>query len=308
MSYQKYIIGTKSNRLTIIEEAPRELKSNRMLRMIKCKCDCGVICTITAQSFKRTISCGCHIKEDFLQKTNCKPGDIFGRITVIGLCETPKYKRRYVKCKCTCGNIKIIRAANLASGATISCGCYNKEIVTANLLEWKSVNQPSLKYFAGHIFGKLKVLEIIRDKNKAKCICECGTIRIVGMASLADGSIMSCKACQNFSNFKPLIYWELDKRQYAKRANKKELKFELTIEEFINLVQSNCHYCGAIPNGKTHSKYLKRNGIDRVDNAVGYIIENCVPCCAMCNASKSNKTLSQFLEWIKRVFYKNYKE
>ncbi len=46
---------------------------------------------------------------------------------------------------------------------------------------------------------------------------------------------------------------------------------------------------------------FKYNGVDRIDNAIGYTKENCVPCCAICNNSKSTLSLKDWLEWIERI-------
>lgn len=52
-------------------------------------------------------------------------GRKFGRLTVIDLQRTDG--RIYWKCKCDCGNIKLIPRGSLVSGRTRSCGCYNRE-------------------------------------------------------------------------------------------------------------------------------------------------------------------------------------
>lgn len=58
----------------------------------------------------------------------------FGRLTVIKLAEsvTNTYGRpirRWV-CDCECGNTTIVRVNKLTSGNTISCGCFQKEMVS----------------------------------------------------------------------------------------------------------------------------------------------------------------------------------
>jgi hypothetical protein len=57
---------------------------------------------------------------------------------------------------------------------------------------------------------------------------------------------------------------------------------EITLEESggVALVQEACHYCGRAPDTKC------LNGIDRMDNARGYVADNCVSCCTACNAMK----------------------
>ena len=58
-------------------------------------------------------------------------GQRFGRLTVLGrapdrIKPSGKHSKMW-KCKCDCGNIKIISRSSLVSGDTISCGCYHKE-------------------------------------------------------------------------------------------------------------------------------------------------------------------------------------
>ena len=61
-------------------------------------------------------------------------GQTFGRLTVIdyvGKRTTPGGGRfHYWLCSCECGNQKIIDRRNLRSGVTVSCGCYNVEVVS----------------------------------------------------------------------------------------------------------------------------------------------------------------------------------
>jgi hypothetical protein len=44
------------------------------------------------------------------------------------------------------------------------------------------------------------------------------------------------------------------------------------------------------------------NGIDRLNNNLGYCISNSVPCCRWCNYSKNNRTESEFLLWVNNVY------
>ena len=58
-------------------------------------------------------------------------GQKFGRLTVIERAEDAvnpdESKSVRYKCKCDCGNEKIVRKFHLVSGATVSCGCFYKE-------------------------------------------------------------------------------------------------------------------------------------------------------------------------------------
>jgi len=54
-------------------------------------------------------------------------GKQFGRLSVLGLEAIRKRGRSYWKCQCSCGNLIIVFSSNLRSGATVSCGCKQKE-------------------------------------------------------------------------------------------------------------------------------------------------------------------------------------
>ena len=59
-------------------------------------------------------------------------GKKFGKLEVIGVHDTGSRKTYYV-CQCDCGNVKVVRADSLISGATKSCGCIKKERDKTNL-------------------------------------------------------------------------------------------------------------------------------------------------------------------------------
>lgn len=87
-----------------------------------------------------------------------------------------------------------------------------------------------------------------------------------------------------------------------------ERPFDLTIEQFLLLVTQNCFYCDKPPAQvmiAATSKFVY-NGIDRIDNELGYNIENCVSACKECNLVKRNATFEQFervyLRWKARLY------
>ena len=48
-------------------------------------------------------------------------------LTVIGIADkSDSRNRKFLSCKCDCGNLKTIRSDHLSSGRVISCGCFNK--------------------------------------------------------------------------------------------------------------------------------------------------------------------------------------
>lgn len=93
--------------------------------------------------------------------------------------------------------------------------------------------------------------------------------------------------------------------RYKHGAKSRGHSFELTIKEFDELSKLLCHYCGADPSNTAYvsknTGYFIYNGIDRKDNTKGYFLENCVPCCRVCNRAKNNMLYEDFVAWITRV-------
>jgi len=83
--------------------------------------------------------------------------------------------------------------------------------------------------------------------------------------------------------------------QYAARAARKGLAFELTEESFDVKCRAACAYCRKEP-GPSH-----RNGVDRVDNSRGYTEDNCVSCCSECNQMKGAMTGADFFAGARAV-------
>lgn len=96
---------------------------------------------------------------------------------------------------------------------------------------------------------------------------------------------------------------------YRQGADRRGIAFDLTEKEFEALVQGDCFYCGQKPARRYRpSRYITfylSNGIDRVDNTVGYEVSNCVSCCKICNQFKSDLTQSQMFEFVKRIYEKH---
>jgi hypothetical protein len=49
------------------------------------------------------------------------------------------------------------------------------------------------------------------------------------------------------------------------------------------------------PTGRGNYIY---NGVDRVNNSLGYTKDNCKPCCKMCNKMKGTMSLEEFKSFI----------
>lgn len=89
---------------------------------------------------------------------------------------------------------------------------------------------------------------------------------------------------QLFSNHTKVSY-----SIYKNSAKFRSKEFKLTDEEFKNTIKNNCYICGKSPN------INHRNGIDRFDNSIGYLIDNCRACCHTCNFTKNDYSFQDML-------------
>lgn len=111
-------------------------------------------------------------------------GQTYGRLTVIRR-DGSKYGRPAWLCRCTCGSHKIIAAKNLRNGNTTSCGCYQREVVTATVLS-------RAETLTGQRFDRLTVIERGDKPQHWICRCDCGNVTDVDARHLRDGHTRSC--------------------------------------------------------------------------------------------------------------------
>lgn len=229
-------------------------------------------------------------------------GKVFGKLTVICYSgfknyETRSGRKNYWKCRCICGKEKKVFHQSLIRGYSKTCGsrlCRNNG--TRSFID-----------LTGKVFGKLIVVKLLDNKNNLQwlCRCACGRETKVRTTYLKNEIIVSC-GCSKlshendylFSNYKRLVY----------DAENRGLECNISIEIFSRIVKSVCNYCGCQPSqpvsrGRKFRKDFQCfvNGIDRLNNQLGYITENVVPCCRSCNVAKSVKTEKQFIMWVRQV-------
>lgn len=75
-----------------------------------------------------------------------------------------------------------------------------------------------------------------------------------------------------------------------KQASKRKLSWELIYEEYLELVNTKCHYCCDTLLNKTGSS------LDRIDNDKGYIKSNVLPCCGTCNVIRGDNLSVEEME------------
>ena len=82
---------------------------------------------------------------------------------------------------------------------------------------------------------------------------------------------------------------------YKSRAEKKDLEFAITNADYKSIIQEDCYLCGK------QTTETNINGVDRVDNTVGYTVANCKACCKECNHMKNNYGLDELFAKIERI-------
>ncbi len=154
------LVNQKFGRLTVLHRDFSRVDKNRGYWI--CQCDCGKIVSVRGSHLKDNSikSCGCYLK-DWLTETKTVSiiGNRYGKLTVIKPIKNIKIKTKLYLCKCDCGKSKVVRAGDLRSGYTKSCGCVRS---------WKEeeiqliLNKNNIKYNREFSFGDLK------DKNRLR--------------------------------------------------------------------------------------------------------------------------------------------
>lgn len=147
----------------------------------------------------------------------------------------------------------------------------------------------------------------------------CGNSRKFTSSQLWSKKFKPCKKCEARvvyrKNHKEIILNNMY-RQYKWSAKQRGYSFGISKDEFNKIVFMKCHYCGTEPNQKRSiteklrsvyhgGEYILINGIDRINNSIGYEIENCAPCCFICNKAKSTMSVKEWnnmvLKWNEMV-------
>ena len=111
---------------------------------------------------------------------------------------------------------------------------------------------------------------------------------------------LKCKNCihNRFGNELNTILYSMY-NYYNNNAKTRKIKWNLSEKEFKNIILKPCYYCNKFSVNNSEIIY---SGIDRLDSNKDYCIENCVPCCKMCNIMKNKFSKDTFLFKIKQIY------
>jgi hypothetical protein len=167
----------------------------------------------------------------------------------------------YYECKCECGKIIETLGTGVRYGNTISCGCYNEELLQkAHRLNLGECSLNNLEHMCR---GNAK-----KRRGKKGIPYKLTTEQFRFLIK------QNCYWCGEKP--KPWnVYYKLDGTR-TKTGKHVE-------EEWASL------------------QWVSVNGIDRLNSDLGYTLENCIPCCFPCNEMKMGKSEKEFIELMEKI-------
>jgi len=166
---------------------------------------------------------------------------------------------------------------------------------------------------SGRRFGSLVVKEKIdnldgRTDSKWLCICDCGSETQVVRSSLVSGATRSCGCFKKTSLFKGVgdlskSYWN----RIVKGADKRNLQLNITMEDAWNQYEKQERKCALtglpiqIVTDYTHKHDEHTASLDRIDNKVGYLIDNIQWVHRDLNMMRKNFEIEKFIDYCQAV-------
>lgn len=228
------------------------------------------------------------MKTHFNQKYFYKKGDVYGTYSFISY---NKNNKKWLV-RCTCGKEKSQKIGDILKAK--KCRNY-----------WLHSN------LEGSKIGNITILKFAYKKKKLNfyyCLCDCGNKLIKSKVSMTNKS-----RCFNCSlNNRPkrvnkgIAAFRAYYRMYLTRTKREKIVFKINQSQFHFLTQQPCYYCGISRKNEMKIKGAESYffvGIDRVDNAKGYVIDNVVPCCHGCNRNKGSVSY----EMAKKIIINKFK-
>jgi hypothetical protein len=160
----------------------------------------------------------------------------------------------------------------------------------------------------GRDFGKLSVLGPTEKRDHGYVVwdvqCACGSPSFPCSTVALTSRKSPKRSCGCLSTRKSAGESARNRVQhdYRNNAKKRGVSWDLTDEQFNQLTQADCHYCGRPPasvcSGRGYNGSYTYNGIDRKDNTIGYVEWNVVSCCRVCNWAKGKMSYADFALWV----------
>lgn len=113
--------------------------------------------------------------------------------------------------------------------------------------------------------------------------------------------INTCKLCINLRNRK---YKKSPGGRFNRSvdaAKYKKLEWNISFEDYNKLIAQPCYYC------EYPTEIETIGGLDRLDNSKGYLLENVVSCCLLCNNARRDFFTPEEMKRLGKVF-KEFKD
>ena len=183
MSRLMDLSGQTFGRLTVLDRCGKTSHGNAIWR---CRCECGAEIQVAAGQLRAatTRSCGCLSVDSRHARVKPMVGRTFGNLTVVSRIEKDTTPIKW-NCQCECGKTTLVVGSKLRNGHTRSCGCLSNQ-------KWPLAKRDNLE---GRKFGRLTVIGDVDQRHhqtRWRCLCECGTERIISAGSLKCGQSQSC--------------------------------------------------------------------------------------------------------------------
>lgn len=166
---------------------------------------------------------------------------------------------------------------------------------------------PTFIDLKGEKFGRLTVVERVGsrgDKTVWKCVCACGATTNVAAGNLRSKQSTSC-GCYHIERIRrPDAAFNRVVTNYRNSARRRGLVWALDTTDVKAITVENCHWCNREPSNVAvaeSGQTFTYNGLDRVDNAIGYTLRNVVACCAICNIMKRHHSAEEFVGHARRI-------
>lgn len=217
---------------------------------------------------------------------------------------------RFVQVQCICGDTLEKPLASIRGGAISSCGKPECKLKTAPTLKKLFKVGDSVTDCFTYVGEDL----VKSTTNHRHILVKCGCGNQSSIRIDAVGRNVCCRSCglkkrrATFHDKHQLALQRSVYSTYKRQALKRGYAFEISFEDFLEIIQKDCNYCGDPPSNcfKSNGRELYYNGLDRVINNMHYTIDNVVPCCGTCNMMKNKFDRTEFLQKLQKII--NYQK
>lgn len=176
-------------------------------------------------------------------------------------------------------------------------------------------------YQIGQQIGNFTITSFNNDSANYVLTCACGNTTTGDathvtrkISNLLSEGFTACMQCSHklrteletrAKQFAVIYTYKDVYREYVQKAKLRDIPFELSLDEASSLFTENCYYCGNPPQNKRTRNLgntVYYQGLDRVDNSIGYTLNNVVPCCRYCNSFKLDRTEEEFLNHVDQIY------